>query len=217
MSVHVKFCGMTRVEDVEAAVEAGVDYLGFVLTPSPREVSVDVASALALAARGAGFEGGLVGVFIDASFGDLERAALACDLDVLQLHGNESPRDVVAATRLRPVWKTLCVDPGMSAADVASVAARYEAADAILLDTGGLPRRGGTGVPFDTDAARDVLGARDVIIAGGLTAETVGAIARELDPYGVDVSTGVESSPGIKDAAKMAAFVEAVRTGEPSA
>jgi len=217
VGVHVKFCGLTRPEDVEAAVAAGADYVGLVLTPSARRVSVEDAASLALVARSAGFEGGLVGVFIDPSFQELERAALACDLDVLQLHGRESPRDVVQATRLRPVWKTVSVTAEMDADAVAAEAARYEEAEAILLDTGGLPLRGGTGVPFDPASARRVVSERHVLVAGGLTVESVGEVVRALDPFGVDVSSGVESAPGVKDAAKLEAFMAAVRRAEPSA
>lgn len=212
MNALVKVCGLTRPEDVEVAVEVGVDYLGFVFAESPRRVDVDRASELALESRVLGFTGGLVGVFVDASLEVLRDAADRCDLDVLQLHGAESPDAVVAAARLRPVWKAIGIEADTTSVALMGEAARFKDVDAILLDTANGGQGGGTGLTFDHSVAAPLAAERHVVLAGGLTPENVAEAVRVARPFAVDVSTGVEFAPGIKDPDRVRAFMAAVHT-----
>jgi phosphoribosylanthranilate isomerase len=210
MSALVKCCGLTRPEDVEVAVEVGVDYLGFVFASSPRQVDVAAAADMALESRRLGFTGGLVGVFVDAAPELLAEAAEKCDLDVLQLHGAESPDAVAAASALRPVWKALPVGADATSDGLLRDASRFPDVDAILLDTEVEGQAGGTGVAFDASVAAPLAATRHVVLAGGLTPENVAEAIRMVKPFGVDVSTGVESAPGIKNPDRMRAFMAAV-------
>jgi phosphoribosylanthranilate isomerase len=201
----VKICGITSAEDASLAVEAGAAALGFVFWPgSPRRVSEAAAAAIARSVP----EGVLkVGVFVDAPRADLRRAAEACRLDVLQLHGGEAPED--AAGLGARVWKAVPVGGGFSAHE----ALRFSGGvDGILLDTRtSLP--GGSGTTFDWDLAVAVRRAAPyLILAGGLTPENVGEAIDKVQPDMVDVSTGVEASPGRKDETRVRAFLRAVRS-----
>jgi phosphoribosylanthranilate isomerase len=205
MTALVKICGVTNPEDAAMAVEEGAAALGFVLWPgSSRKVSTEEAAAIAR-----GLPGGVlkVGVFVDSPREGLRRAAEECPLDVLQLHGSETP-DAVAGLGPR-VWKAVRVGPGFSADE----ALRFEGrVDGILLDTRAeVP--GGSGTSFDWDLAGEVRrGASFLILAGGLTPENVGEAIDKVKPDMVDVSTGVEARPGRKDPGKVRAFMEAVRS-----
>ena len=200
MRVRVKFCGMTRREDLEAACELGVDAVGLVLVPgTPRHV--DVARARELI-RGLPPFVARVGVFADEDPMRIRRIREELGLTAVQLHGSESPGHCAAvggvrikAFRVKPPW-----DPVVLGA--------YEC-DACLLDSpvpGGL---GGGGIAFEWGTLRG-LGGRRIILAGGLTPENVAEAIRAVRPYAVDVSTGIESAPGHKDRQRMAAFVQAV-------
>jgi indole-3-glycerol phosphate synthase/phosphoribosylanthranilate isomerase len=203
--VAVKVCGITTVEDGLAAARLGVDAVGLVFWPrSPRWVDRDKARQISRALPPFVVR---VGVFVDAAPDVLARTAEEVGLDVLQLHGRESPEDV--ARLPRRAIKAVSVGEGFRPQD----ALRYEGhAAGILLDTkaNGLP--GGTGQVFDWALAREVRErASFLALAGGLTAENVHVALTSLRPDLVDVSSGVESSPGRKDVEKMRAFVEAVR------
>ncbi|MEP7115885.1 MAG: phosphoribosylanthranilate isomerase, partial [Ilumatobacteraceae bacterium] len=206
--VAVKICGITSVEDAQAAAAAGADAIGFVLWP--RSVrAIDLATARAIADALPPFVH-RVGVFVDPTRDDVERAIAEVGLDVVQLHGDEPPEFCRALPRR--VVKAVRVGNGFRAED----ALRYEgAASGILLDTradeqDALP--GGTGRAFDWTLARAVrAGARNVVLAGGLTPDNVARAVAAVAPDAVDVSSGVESAPGRKDPERMRAFVRAVR------
>lgn len=199
---------MDQVADI---VDTGIDYVGIVFAPeSPRARTLPEAAELAMEARVAGFTGGIVGVFVNPTLAHVRAVVQGVELDVLQLHGEENAEFVSEVARLRPVWKAVRVRPGVTAAALARTARAYPGVDAILLDGFDPDRRGGTGRAFDPDVAREVVAERPVVWAGGLTAETVAARLGSVRPFAVDVSSGVESAPGVKDVAKLQAFVASV-------
>ncbi len=206
MRVRIKICGITRLEDAQAAVDLGVDALGFVFWPqSPRFIAPERAAAIIR--RLPPFVTA-VGLFVDPADADVA-AALDAGCDLLQFHGDESPGQCVeqSARHHRPWIKALRVN---AATDLRAAAQRYVGARALLLDTfvDGVP--GGTGSRFDwTLIPRDL--ALPVVLAGGLTPANVGDAIRMVRPFAVDVSGGVEAAKGIKDRARMAAFIEGAR------
>lgn len=210
---RIKICGLTQADDAARAVAAGVDFLGLNFWPgSKRYLAPDRAGAVATAARAAGGVQ-LVGVFVNAALDELTAIARAVALDVIQLHGDESVDDAIAVGRAtgRPVWKAVAI---AAPADVAGLA-RWSAAglDAILLDAPSAGR-GGSGQVFDwalARAAREADPARRFVLAGGLGPDNVGAAIGAVAPWAVDVASGVEAAPGLKDRGKLAAFVAAVR------
>jgi len=201
--VRSKICGITRVEDALAAAEAGADAIGLVFYPaSPRAVGVQQARAIIAALPPFVTT---VGLFVNASRCEINETLDAVPLDVLQFHGDESPESCDGFHR--PWYKALRVQ---SAEDVRREAARYSGASAILLDAyvAGVP--GGTGEVFDWSLIPSDL-ALPLILAGGLTPANVQQAIAQVRPYAVDVSGGVESSKGIKDAAKVREFVRLTR------
>jgi phosphoribosylanthranilate isomerase len=202
----VKICGITREEDAVAAADAGADAVGFVMWPgSPRAVTPAAARRLGAALPPFVLR---VGVFVDASREALLRAADEAGLDLLQLHGAEPPE--ACADLPRRALKAVRVGPGFMPED----ALRYEGRVAGLLLDGGA----GAGRAFDWSLAKPVRArARFVMLAGGLTPENLGAAVATLWPDGVDVSSGVESAPGVKDPARIRAFVAAARRAEAAA
>jgi phosphoribosylanthranilate isomerase len=202
-AVRSKICGITRIEDALAAVEAGADAIGLVFyAKSPRAVSVQQARAIIAALPPFVTT---VGLFVDASRCELGEILDAVPLDLLQFHGDETP--AACDGFHRPYIKALRVKPGD---DIAAQVALYKNASGVLLDTyvPGIP--GGTGEAFDWSLVPAQL-SKPVILAGGLTAENVSQAITQVRPYAVDVSGGVESAKGIKDAAKINAFMQAVR------
>jgi phosphoribosylanthranilate isomerase len=209
--VQVKICGITNLEDALAAMEAGADLAGFVFyPPSPRHVTPERAGEIIAALRrsetGTVREAPLrtVGVFVDEELARVWEAIENCDLDYAQLHGGEPP-EYVAALGERAI-KALRV---RSAADVERLGA-YRAA-AYLLDAYHPTKPGGTGQAWDWGLAMAAKRYGPVILAGGLTHHNVAEAVRRVQPYGVDVSSGVESAPGRKDAAKVQRFVAAAK------
>lgn len=202
-AVRIKICGITRIEDALAAVAAGADAIGLVFyARSPRAVTP--AQAKAIVAALPPFVTS-VGLFVDMPRAELQQVLAEVPLDLLQFHGDESPED--CAGHGRPFIKALRVRPGD---DVAAAIARYPDAAGILLDTYVPGTPGGTGEAFDWSLVpRDA--AKPVVLAGGLTPENVGDAVRQVRPYAVDVSGGVEASKGIKDAAKIKAFIQRAR------
>ncbi len=201
--VRSKICGITRIEDALAAVEAGADAIGLVFyAKSPRAVSVQQARVIIAALPPFVTT---VGLFVDASRCELGEILDAVPLDLLQFHGDETP--AACDGFHRPYIKALRVKPGD---DIAAQVALYKNASGVLLDTyvPGIP--GGTGEAFDWSLVPAQL-SKPVILAGGLTAENVSQAITQVRPYAVDVSGGVESAKGIKDAAKINAFMQAVR------
>jgi tryptophan synthase beta chain/phosphoribosylanthranilate isomerase len=199
---RVKICGLTNVGDAEAALAAGADALGMIFAPdSPRRVELAAAREISRVAAGRAVRGG---VFQDASAAEVERIASEVPLDVVQLHGAESPE--YAAGLGFPVLKVLPGDAGAEAA-----AARYPGLE-LLLDH---PSGGGSGRAWDFALARALVGrGRRVWIGGGLGPENVAEAIRQASPYGVDAASSLESAPGRKDRARVAAFVAAARSAE---
>ena len=201
--VRSKICGITRIEDALAAVEAGADAIGFVFyAKSPR--AVDVRQARAIIAELPPFVT-TVGLFVNATRCELNEILEVVPLDLLQFHGDEAPEDCEGYHR--PWIKALRVRPGD---DLEAACQRYAGARGILLDTyvAGVP--GGTGEAFDWSLVPARL-SKPIILAGGLSAANVGEAIAQVRPYAVDVSGGVEQAKGIKDAAKIEAFMQAVR------
>lgn len=208
----VKICGLGRRSDVEAAVEAGASYLGVVFAESPRRVSPSTASELV-----ADVPAESVGVFVDAAPEEVLRAAREVPLDVAQLHGREPPETCAAvrAAGIR-VWKAL---RPRSAGELSREAARYrDAVDGLLVEGHSREAAGGTGTAFPHRwwreaglGGEDATGGPDLVLAGGLTPANVGEALAATDPRVVDVSSGVEREPGVKDPERVRAFVRAVR------
>jgi len=202
--VKVKICGLTRVEDVQAAIRAGADAVGFVFTASPRRISIDVAIELC----GYVPEGVLrVGLFLDQERSAIERVIRCVPLELLQFHGCETGQD--CGVFKLPWLKAVAMENFES---VKQAEHDYPGATGLLLDSHSKGKRGGSGKPFDWSLSRPV--AKPVWLAGGLNADNVGRAIHEVRPYAVDVSSGVETRPGIKDETMMKAFVEAVRKAE---
>ena len=203
MRVRVKICGITRLEDVLSAVRAGADAVGFVFhRSSPRYVSPEKAGEIA---RELPPFVDRVGVFVDAEPAQVYEVAELARLSVLQFHGHESP-DYCTGWAL-PVVKAFRVGPEFSPADLRA----FREVAAVLLDGYHGSAPGGTGTRCDWETARRVARERCVVLAGGLTPENVAEAVRTVRPYAVDVSSGVEVKPGIKDPVRVAAFVRAVR------
>lgn len=208
LAVRVKVCGITSVADAMSAIAAGVDAIGLVFyAKSPRHVSIASANAIA---RSVGPYVTVVGLFVDATSAYVEEVLSAVPLHVLQFHGNEPA--VFCEQFNRPYYKAIRMKEGV---DVAATMAKFPTAVGVLLDAyrPGIP--GGTGETFDWQripANSDV----PVILAGGLTPENIARAVESTQVYGVDVSGGVEASPGQKDAAKMMAFVRLAKSESDS-
>ena len=206
----IKICGLSTAETVDAAISAGATHVGFVFfAKSPRDI--DAAHAGALGSR-VPRQVKRVGVFVDPDNELLDRAVRA-GLDILQLHGTAAPRRAAIAARYRlPVWAAAGV---ASRADVTAAIHDATSAELLLFDAkapidAALP--GGNGVRFDWRVLLGVDPGRAWGLSGGLDAGNVSEAVRSISPALVDVSSGVEDAPGVKSAAKIRAFIEAVRT-----
>ncbi len=208
MSVRVKICGITNLADARAAIAAGADALGFVFVPgTPRYISPDLAGEIVrelppFIAR--------VGLFVDAETRTVAEALVRSGMDTLQFHGEETPDLVRQFRRAVKVMKAFRV---RGEETLMRLPAYADAVDAILLDAYVAGAHGGTGAQFDWKLAvqaRDL--GRPLVLAGGLTPANVAEAVRTVRPYGVDVSSGVESAPGRKDPEKLAEFVRAARS-----
>ncbi len=201
---RVKICGITRVEDGLAAADLGADAIGLVFyPPSPRAVDIgrahDIASAMPPFVT-------VVALFVSPSPADVEAVLRAVPTDLLQFHGNERPEDCVRFGR--PYIKAV---PMRHDAELTRSAREHSSARALLLDTYKEGTPGGTGESFDWSMIRDHTG-KPIVLAGGLTTENVARAIRQVRPYAVDVSGGVEASKGVKDAGKIAAFIREVNS-----
>ena len=199
MAVRVKICGITRVQDLQAACDAGADALGFVFyEKSPRHVTIENAAALVRALPPFVQS---VGLFVNAEPALIERVLQTVPLDLLQFHGDEKPADCVRYGR--PYIKAVRVNRDT---DLLKYAADFDAARGLLLDAfvPGVP--GGTGERFDWGLIPPAL-PRPVILSGGLTPDNVAEAVQRVRPWAVDVSSGVEASKGIKDAHQIARFI----------
>jgi phosphoribosylanthranilate isomerase len=199
MAVRVKICGITRLQDLRAACDAGADALGFVFyEKSPRHLTIDAAAALV---REVPPFVQAVGLFVDAEPAFIETVLQVVPLDLLQFHGNETPAD--CARFGRPYIKAVRVNRDT---DLLKCAADFDAARGLLLDAfvPGVP--GGTGERFDWSLIPANL-PKPVILSGGLTPDNVADAVERVRPWAVDVSSGVEVTKGIKDAHKIAQFI----------
>ena len=196
----IKICGNTRPADVQLAVEAGADLLGFIFTRSKRQVTVEDARAM-IAEMPANVE--RVGVFIDESPDQIAAVAQACELTAIQVYRPLTDRDRALGLLLLPALRV--------AAGRTLPEAHFEAGDHPLLDTWSAEGIGGTGRTWDWAQAEALARRYRVVVSGGLTPHNVAAAIRRLAPWGVDVVSGVEAEPGRKDPAKLRAFVAAVR------
>lgn len=213
----IKICGLTDETGVSAALEARADAVGFVFfPPSPRDIAFDRAAALAEPARG---RTEIVALTVNAEDAFLDRLVKALEPDVLQLHGTEDPERVAAvrARYRRPVMKALAV---AETADLAAIPHYRTVADRILFDAKppeDATRPGGNGEAFDWSLLGQVDQTLDYVLSGGLNPQNIGAAldaahAAGRTPWGVDVSSGVEHAPGIKDPIRVAGFVDKVRS-----
>jgi phosphoribosylanthranilate isomerase len=195
--VIVKICGITRAEDAEVAVQAGASAVGFIFWPgSPRYIDPfrarDIAASLPPFVTP-------VGVFVDQPTDHVAGVASLVRLGAVQLHGREAPG--VAASLSRPVIKGITLRDHVEP---------WPASVVLLLDAHDPVQHGGTGRTIDWNGAARLAATRPVILAGGLTPENVGDAIARVRPYGIDVSSGVEQSPGIKDHGRIRALFEAI-------
>lgn len=204
MRTRVKICGLTREQDIRAAVDAGADAIGLVFyAPSPRYVATELAAQLAKSVPPFVT---VVGLFVDAQAAAIEDVMSKVRLDLLQFHGDEPAPFCEQFSR--PYIKALRV---ASDTDIESLAGQYGSAQGLLLDTYRAGKPGGTGEVFDWHLVPQQL-SLPVILAGGLTAGNVAQAIRQVKPYAVDVSGGVEQDKGIKDAGKIRAFMNEVQS-----
>jgi len=207
--VDVKVCGLTQPADSRAAAELGARYVGVIFAGGPR--TLDAARARdVLDAAGAAVQ--RVGVFGRSEPAEIAATIREARLDIAQLHDDPSVDDVRAvrdASGAR-IWAVVRVNGALS---ISEIHALWEAADALVLDSKVRGMLGGTGSPFDWNAARAATAehAAPLVVAGGLTAANVAKAIEALAPNIVDVSSGVESSPGIKDRSRISDFMDAVR------
>ena len=201
-TVRIKICGITNLEDALTAVETGADALGFVFAPSPRQVTPEQAARII--AELPPFVT-TVGLVVDQAPGPI---LAACPVDVVQFHGSETPEQVAAVRQRAYKAFRLRSEPDLEALGP-------YVASAYLLDAYVPGTAGGTGQSFPWElAVKAKRFGRPVIVAGGLTPENVGLCIRTTEPYGVDVSSGVEAAPGKKDREKIRAFIRAAREAE---
>jgi len=196
----VKICGITRLEDARAALDQGATALGFVFWPgSPRYLEPARARAIV---DGLARPAITVGVFVDQAIDEMNAVAESVGLTALQLHGSEPP--AFARQLSRPVIKAIASLNGSWERDP------WPPDVPILVDAHDPVRHGGTGTRADWPAAAALARKRRVVLAGGLTPENVAAAIAAVRPYGIDVSSGVEAAPGIKDREKLAALFDAL-------
>jgi phosphoribosylanthranilate isomerase len=204
---RIKICGITRPEDAALAAELGAGAIGVVFwAGSPRAVSVARAREIV---RRLPADVERVGVFVDADADDVNHVAEEVPLSAVQLHGGEAPQ--LAARLSRPAIRAVNPSHGR----VEEVDARWPEWVLLLVDVHDPARRGGTGRPADWGWAAELAVRRPVILSGGLRADNVAAAVARVRPYGLDVSSGVECAPGIKDHPKLREFFAAVRATAP--
>ena len=205
-ATRIKICGVTRAQDAQASAASGADAIGLVFYPrSSRAVTVD--QAVDIVAAVPPFVS-VVALFVDEPIASIERILSRLPIDVIQFHGEESPEFCQQFDR--PWIKALRVKPGL---DIVEQCRRFSKARGVLLDSWQAGVAGGTGKTFDWRLAQKVLPV-PVVLAGGLNQNNVGEGVRALHPAAVDVSGGVEVSPGLKDADRIRQFIAAVRAAD---
>ena len=207
MHTRIKFCGLTRAEDVRLAVELGADYIGLVFAPrSPRRLLLGQARMLRDLVPE---EIGVAALVMDNPRPEIEQIVESPQPDLLQFHGGED--DAFAGSFHRPFWKAIATG-GQGESAFASLAA-YPNASGFLFDGHAAGEQGGSGQRFDWRQMPAVTD-RPCLLAGGLSPDNVGLALRTAHPWGVDVSSGIETAPGEKDPEKMRRFVDAVRIAD---
>lgn len=196
--MFVKICGITRLDDALAAAEVGADAIGFIFWPrSPRFIDPyrarTIVAALPRLVR-------TVGVFVDQPVEYVAGVANLARLSAVQLHGSETPR--AAAALGRPVIKAITAD--------AAALAQWPSNVTLLIDAHDPVKKGGTGTSVDWNAAAAIAAQRPLLLAGGLTPDNIGEAIARVRPFGVDVSSGVESAPGIKNHERLQALFKAI-------
>lgn len=218
MRVEIKFCGLTRAEDARFAAELGAAYLGFIFARSPRQLTVERAAALLASLDATPTTADVprprrVGVFAGADARSIARAVTTLGLDIVQLHGADDERLVATLREATDARLWTVVHVGADGVDEQRLT-RAAASDGVVLDAMVEGSLGGTGRSFDWERVRasvtPLRGVRPIILAGGLRPENVARAIDAFAPDVVDVSSGVEASPGCKDPARMRAFTDAV-------
>jgi len=205
---RIKFCGFTRADDIAVALSLGVDYIGLVFAPrSPRRVTLDHARILRRTATG---RASVVALMMDQPPSEVEAVIRTIRPDLLQFHGRET--DTFCASFGLPFWKAIGMggDPASGLAQIT----HYPAAAAFLFDGHAAGAAGGSGQRFDWSLLPATLGEQPVLLAGGLDAHNVAEAIHTAAPWGVDLSSAIESAPGIKDHTRMQQFVHAVRRAD---
>ena len=202
----IKICGIKTLPDALAAIDAGADYLGFNFYPKSRRfIETDACAEITSVLKRKHPEIKLVGVFVNSLVDEIKHILETCSLDLAQLHGDEIPEMLDALDG--KAFKAFRGVPG----HINGFA--REKAPTLLVDAAVKGAYGGTGVRADWSAAAELAERYPLLLAGGLTPENVAEAVRRVRPWGVDVASGVEASPGVKDAGKMKAFVRVVRDG----
>ncbi len=210
--MHIKICGITNLEDALAAAKCGADHLGFNFYPqSPRFVRVKDCMQIAAAVREKYPRIRLAGVFVNHPAAEIARMMRFCRLDLAQLSGDE-PVDVLIELAAQGILSFKAARQGMKRALITACAAQSAGEPVLILDANSPGAYGGTGQTTDWDWAAGIAAEYPVFLAGGLTAENVGAAIRAVRPWGVDAASGVESSPGKKDHDAMRRFCSAAGT-----
>jgi len=201
--MRIKICGITSVDDATAAFSAGADAIGCVFHhASARAVSIEGAHEISRVVPAFGM---MVGLFVDPTIEQVEAVLSSVSLHTLQFHGEEAPE--FCSRFGRPYLKAIAMTDGV---DLSIISEQYESASALLLDSAHNGQFGGTGHAFDWGLIDQTVASR-VVLAGGLNADNVRSAIEQVNPAGVDVSSGVEREKGIKDVAMMRAFVKAAR------
>jgi phosphoribosylanthranilate isomerase len=204
---HVKICGIKSIEDALAAIDAGADYLGFNFYPgSIRHIEPEDCKYITSVLKSDHPSIGLVGVFVNMPVAEIQSIQQQCLLDLVQLHGDESPADV---TRLGvTAYKAFRGIPDRLEGYL------HNSKPAFLLDASSANAYGGTGKTADWSAAANLARQYPIFLAGGLTPENVADAIAQVHPWGVDAASGVESAPGVKGTVKMRTFVKMVRLAD---
>jgi phosphoribosylanthranilate isomerase len=203
--LFVKICGITRLRDADLAVELGATALGFIFWPgSPRYIAPNDAREVVQRLTG---KVTTVGVFVNEPVELVREVMDVAGLDLAQLHGVESP-EYCRQLRPAPIKAIALQNLQKTTNGGGPDLGEFDPDVLILLDAHDPVRHGGTGRTIDWGAARQVAAARPTILSGGLNAGNVGVAIESVQPYGIDVSSGVESSPGVKDAARLRSFFE---------